>query len=129
MQQRIADKSIPISRNRLRFSRVWQRRERAVRCCVNVIISAVRSRNFSCTRPVSHKDRTRAEDAVRIRQTVRSGFSPPPFLRYFGQKQMAYGSDYSDDNGEIYSYEPRNDSVQVRFFHPQNIILPQKLGA
>ena len=94
MQQRIDGKSMPISRNRLRFSRVWQRRERAIRCCVTVIISAVRSKNFSCTMPVSHKDRTRAEDAVRIWQTVRSGFFPPPLLMYFSQKQMAHSSDY-----------------------------------
>jgi len=85
---------MPILRNRLRFSRVWQRRERAIRCCVTVIISAVRSKNVSCILPVNHKDRTRAEDAMRIWQTVISGFFPQPPLMYFSQKQMAYSSDY-----------------------------------
>jgi len=93
MQQRITDKSIPISRNRLCFFRIWQRRERAIRCCVTVIISAVRSRNIFRTRLVSHKDRTRAEEAVRIWHTVSSDFFPPPRLMDLSQKQMAYRSD------------------------------------
>ena len=94
MQQRIADKSIPISRNRLRFSRIWQRRERAIRNCVNVIIPAVFSNNLSLTFPVSHKDRTSAEEAVRIWQTVNSGFFPPPQLMYLSQEQMTDRGDY-----------------------------------
>ena len=90
MQQRKVDKSIPILRNRLHFFLVWHRRERAMRCWVTVMISAARSRNRFWTRPVSHKDRTRADEAVRIWHTVRSGFSPPPLLMDLRQKQMAY---------------------------------------
>ena len=77
MQQRISDKSILISRNRLRFFRIWQRRERAIRNCVDVMIPAVFSNHLSLTFPVSHKDRISAEEAVRIWQTVNSGFPPP----------------------------------------------------
>ena len=94
MQQRIARKSMPLSRNRLRFFLTWQRRERAMRSCVAVIISAVRSRNFPLTRPVSHKDRTSAEEAVRTWQTVNSGFFPPPQLMHLGQEQMTDRSNY-----------------------------------
>src|SRR4030042_2535105 len=94
MQQRIACRSIPMLRNCLLFFFVWQRRERAMRRCVTVITCAARSKNLSFTRPVSHKDRTSAEEAVRIWQTVRSGFFPPPFLMHFGQEQMAHRSDY-----------------------------------
>jgi len=93
MQQRIAFKSIPISRNRLRFFRIWQRRERAIRSCVKATISAVLSKNLSLTFPDNHKDRTSAEEAVRIWQTVNSGFSPPPQLMDFGQEQMTDGGD------------------------------------
>src|SRR3990172_12008558 len=93
MQQRITDKSIPFSRSCLCFCRTWERRERAIRCCVNVIFFAVRSKSLSCTRPVSHNDRTRADDAVRIWQTVRSEFFFPPHLMHFGKKQMADSRD------------------------------------
>ena len=94
MQQRMAFKSIAILRSCLRFFLIWQRRERAVRSCVKVIISAAFSNNLSLTLPVSHKDRTSAEEAVRIWQTVNSGFFPPPQLIDFGQEQITDRGDY-----------------------------------
>ena len=80
---------MPMSRNRMRFFLTWLRRAAASRCCVSVMMAAVRSSNFSRTCPVSHSDRISAEVAVRSWQTVSSGFFPPPLLVYLDQEQMA----------------------------------------
>ncbi len=92
MQQRMADRSMPISRNRVRFFLTWLRREAASRCCVSVMMAAVRSSNFSRICPVSHSDRISAEVAVRSWQTVSSGFFFPPLLVYLDEEQMADSS-------------------------------------
>ena len=93
MQQRIADRSMPASRNCLRFCLTWLCWDRARRSCVRVMMRAVRFRSFRRACPVSHKERTSAEVAVRSWQTVNAGFSPPPLLVDLRQKQMTDGGE------------------------------------
>src|SRR6202011_2657620 len=83
----------PMLRNCRRVRLRWLFRERALRTWVSRIMRAARSINWLAAVPESHQDRTNAEVAVRIWQTVNSGFFPPPCLMHAREKQVGQGRD------------------------------------
>src|SRR5260221_14639021 len=71
----------------------WLLRERALRSCVSVMMSAARCRMGVTAFPVSHQDWTNAAAAVRTWQTVRSRFFPPPLLMHAREEQGGQSPD------------------------------------
>ena len=83
----------PILRNFRRVRLRWLFRERALRAWVSRMMRAARSTHWLAAVRESHHDWTNAEAAVRIWQTVSSGFFPPPLLMHAGEKQVGQGRD------------------------------------